>query len=127
MDLPRSLLLVKRRSTGRSCPAISSFSYEHDPTPSPYHVLPVGCPSLQRQKALFRRLCPGEGEERRFAPVMLRRLRKLGIDKTNPNDLTEEEVHRFVRCVFCMCRCMHGRVKPRREGGCWTPSHVGLG
>jgi formyltetrahydrofolate synthetase len=28
---------------------------------------------------------------------MLRRLKKLGIDKTDPNDLTPEEIHRFVR------------------------------
>jgi methylenetetrahydrofolate dehydrogenase (NADP+)/methenyltetrahydrofolate cyclohydrolase/formyltetrahydrofolate synthetase len=28
---------------------------------------------------------------------MLRRLKKLGIDKTNPDDLTEEEVSKFVR------------------------------
>jgi formyltetrahydrofolate synthetase len=28
---------------------------------------------------------------------MLRRVKKLGIDKTNPNELTEEEISRFVR------------------------------
>src|SRR6202521_722507 len=36
--------------------------------------------------ALFDRLCPaGKDGSRRFAPVMLRRLRKLGISKTDPN------------------------------------------
>jgi hypothetical protein len=29
---------------------------------------------------------------------MLRRLAKLGIDKTNPDDLTPEERSKFVRC-----------------------------
>ncbi|CAM9962673.1 unnamed protein product [Pylaiella littoralis] len=53
--------------------------------------------NTQSDEALFRRLCPGVGGERRFAPVMLRRLSKLGIDKTEPDDLTEEEVHRFAR------------------------------
>lgn len=45
-----------------------------------------------------RRLCPAEKNgARKFAPVMLRRLAKLGISKTDPNDLTPEEVSRFVR------------------------------
>src|SRR5665213_3541647 len=49
-------------------------------------------------QVLFDRLCPADKEgSRRFAPVMLRRLRKLGIDKTNPNDLTPEERSRFAR------------------------------
>src|SRR5512146_479512 len=38
---------------------------------------------------LYDRLCPaGKDGSRRFAPVMLRRLRKLGINKTDPNKLT---------------------------------------
>jgi formyltetrahydrofolate synthetase len=49
-------------------------------------------------QVLFDRLCPPDKEgNRRFSPVMLRRLRKLGIDKTNPNDLTPEERSRFAR------------------------------
>jgi len=36
-------------------------------------------------------------KERKFTPIMIRRLRKLGIEKTQPNDLTDEEVSRFVR------------------------------
>jgi len=52
----------------------------------------------QSDAALFRRLCPtAKDGSRRFAPVMLRRLEKLGISKTNPNDLTEEEISKFVR------------------------------
>jgi formyltetrahydrofolate synthetase len=54
--------------------------------------------SRQSDETLFNRLCPPDKEgNRTFAPSMLRRLKKLGIDKTDPNDLTPEEVSRFVR------------------------------
>jgi formyltetrahydrofolate synthetase len=54
--------------------------------------------SRQSDEALFRRLCPPEKDgSRSFSPSMLRRVKKLGIDKTNPNELTEEEISRFVR------------------------------
>src|SRR5579859_7333563 len=47
---------------------------------------------------LFDRLCPtGKDGSRRFSPVMLRRLKKLGIDKTNPSELTPQEQSRFAR------------------------------
>ncbi len=52
----------------------------------------------QTDEKLFNRLCPPDKEgRRRFAPSMLKRLRKLGIAKDDPNDLTPEEIHRFVR------------------------------
>ena len=52
----------------------------------------------QSDKSLFNRLCPIDKDgKRKFAPVMLRRLHKLGITATNPDDLTEEEKSRFVR------------------------------
>jgi formyltetrahydrofolate synthetase len=54
--------------------------------------------TTQDDQVLFDRLCPvAKDGSRRFAPVMLRRLRKLGIEKTNPNDLTLEERSRFAR------------------------------
>lgn len=54
--------------------------------------------SQQSDKSLFSRLCPAEKDgSRSFAPVMLRRLAKLGISKTNPDDLTDEEKARFAR------------------------------
>ena len=54
--------------------------------------------SRQSDEALFRRLCPPDKDgSREFAPSMIKRLQKLGIDKTDPNDLTEEEISRFVR------------------------------
>eukprot|EP00897_Mesotaenium_endlicherianum_P005190 jgi/Mesen1/469/ME000101S10700 len=54
--------------------------------------------ATQSNAALFNRLCPADKEgNRRFAPVMLKRLRKLGIEKTDPNELTDEEKGRFAR------------------------------
>ena len=51
----------------------------------------------QSDEKLFDRLCPEKGGQRKFAPIMLRRLKKLGIAKTNPNELTPEEKTRFAR------------------------------
>ena len=47
---------------------------------------------------LFNALCPPNKQgQRRFSPSMLRRLKKLGITKTDPNELTTEEKARFAR------------------------------
>jgi len=47
---------------------------------------------------LFNALCPPDKKgQRKFSPSMLRRLKKLGIEKTNPADLTAEERRRFAR------------------------------
>jgi formyltetrahydrofolate synthetase len=52
----------------------------------------------QTDEALFNRLCPmSKDGSRRFSPVMLLRLRNLGISKTDPNQLTAEERSRFAR------------------------------
>src|SRR5215467_9383864 len=54
--------------------------------------------SNSTDEQLFDRLCPAKKDgTRRFAPIMLRRLRKLGISKTDPNELTAEERSRFAR------------------------------
>ncbi len=54
--------------------------------------------SRQSDEALFRRLCPPDKDgNRSFSPSMLKRLQKLGINKTDPNDLTEAEISRFAR------------------------------
>jgi len=47
---------------------------------------------------LFNALCPADKQgTRRFSISMLRRLKKLGINKTDPNELTTEERKRFAR------------------------------
>jgi methylenetetrahydrofolate dehydrogenase (NADP+)/methenyltetrahydrofolate cyclohydrolase/formyltetrahydrofolate synthetase len=47
---------------------------------------------------LFNALCPPDKQgNRRFSISMLRRLKKLGINKTDPNELTPEERKRFAR------------------------------
>ena len=53
--------------------------------------------NTQKDGPLYRRLVPAKNGKRNFAPVMFRRLKKLGIDKTNPDELTEDEIHRFAR------------------------------
>ncbi len=54
--------------------------------------------SMQDDAKLFDALCPPDKKgERHFSPTMLRRLKKLGIDKTDPSDLTPEERSRFAR------------------------------
>ncbi|KAG8529440.1 uncharacterized protein KY384_006077 [Bacidia gigantensis] len=47
--------------------------------------------------ALYKRLVPAKKGKREFKPVMLRRLKKLGIDKSNPDELTDDEINRFAR------------------------------
>jgi methylenetetrahydrofolate dehydrogenase (NADP+)/methenyltetrahydrofolate cyclohydrolase/formyltetrahydrofolate synthetase len=53
--------------------------------------------STQKDGPLYKRLVPTKKGKREFVPVMFRRLKKLGIDKTNPDDLTEEEIRKFAR------------------------------
>src|SRR5215216_3604654 len=54
--------------------------------------------SQQDDEKLFNALCPADKKgNRKFSPSMLRRLKNLGIDKTDPNELTPEERSRFAR------------------------------
>ncbi|XP_078591799.1 C-1-tetrahydrofolate synthase, cytoplasmic-like isoform X2 [Branchiostoma floridae x Branchiostoma japonicum] len=53
--------------------------------------------STQTDKALYGRLVPTKDGARKFSPIQMRRLEKLGITKTNPDDLSEEEVADFAR------------------------------
>ena len=47
-------------------------------------------------QVMFDRLCPKDKQgQRSFSPTMLRRLKKLGIEKTDPGALTPEEQARF--------------------------------
>ncbi|MBN2550336.1 MAG: formate--tetrahydrofolate ligase [Anaerolineales bacterium] len=52
----------------------------------------------QTDEQLFNALCPKDKQGvRRFSLSMLHRLKKLGIDKTDPEELTPEERSRFAR------------------------------
>ncbi|CAB3977525.1 C-1-tetrahydrofolate synthase, cytoplasmic [Paramuricea clavata] len=53
--------------------------------------------STQTDEALFNRLCPAKDGKRKFSDIMLRRLKKLGIDKSEPEELTPEEAGKFAR------------------------------
>ncbi|XP_071705581.1 formate--tetrahydrofolate ligase-like isoform X1 [Rutidosis leptorrhynchoides] len=54
--------------------------------------------NTQKDTALFNRLCPPNKEgNREFNDIMFRRLKKLNITKTKPEDLTPEEVNKFAR------------------------------
>ncbi|NXN91524.1 C1TM protein, partial [Rhinopomastus cyanomelas] len=53
--------------------------------------------STQSDKALYNRLVPVVNGVRGFSAIQLARLRRLGINKTDPGTLTEEEISKFVR------------------------------
>ncbi|XP_062252814.1 C-1-tetrahydrofolate synthase, cytoplasmic [Platichthys flesus] len=53
--------------------------------------------ATQTDKALYNRLVPLSGGQRKFSPIQINRLKKLGIEKTDPSTLTEEEITRFAR------------------------------
>uniref|UniRef100_A0A2K5W3Y0 C-1-tetrahydrofolate synthase, cytoplasmic n=1 Tax=Macaca fascicularis TaxID=9541 RepID=A0A2K5W3Y0_MACFA len=51
----------------------------------------------QTDKALFNRLVPSVNGVRKFSDIQIRRLKRLGIEKTDPTTLTDEEINRFAR------------------------------
>ncbi|KDQ14131.1 hypothetical protein BOTBODRAFT_110444 [Botryobasidium botryosum FD-172 SS1] len=51
----------------------------------------------QTDEMLYNRLVRSVKGVRTFAPLMFKRLQKLGIYKTNPDDLTSDEIARFAR------------------------------
>uniref|UniRef100_A0A8D3CNK3 formate--tetrahydrofolate ligase n=1 Tax=Scophthalmus maximus TaxID=52904 RepID=A0A8D3CNK3_SCOMX len=53
--------------------------------------------ATQSDKALFNRLVPSVNGVRRFSPIQISRLRRLGFNKTDPASLTPQEVSTFVR------------------------------
>lgn len=53
--------------------------------------------ATQKDSALFDRLVPKIKGVRRFSSVQLRRLQRLGIDKTDPDSLTIDEKSKFAR------------------------------
>lgn len=53
--------------------------------------------STQSDVALYNRLVPEKKGKREFSNIMFTRLKKVGIDKTDPNELTAEEISKFAR------------------------------
>uniref|UniRef100_A0A672IBM4 formate--tetrahydrofolate ligase n=1 Tax=Salarias fasciatus TaxID=181472 RepID=A0A672IBM4_SALFA len=53
--------------------------------------------ATQSDKALFKRLVPSVNGVRKFSPIQISRLRRLGINKTDPESLTSQEISNFVR------------------------------
>ncbi|XP_037247843.1 monofunctional C1-tetrahydrofolate synthase, mitochondrial isoform X7 [Falco rusticolus] len=53
--------------------------------------------NTQSDKALYNRLVPVVNGMRAFSAIQFARLRRLGINKTDPGTLTEEEISKFVR------------------------------
>ncbi|KAJ8274920.1 hypothetical protein COCON_G00095450 [Conger conger] len=53
--------------------------------------------STLTDRDLYDRLVPHNKDEWKFSPTQLKRLKKLGIDKTDPMTLNEEEITRLVR------------------------------
>ena len=53
--------------------------------------------STAKDGPLYKRLVPVRKGKREFQPVMFKRLKKLGIEKTKPDELTQDEIHRFAR------------------------------
>lgn len=97
-------LLRVRRTPWRACMCVASTSWLCAPAcRTALHVPPPPPPLLRR------RLCPPDKQgKRRFAPVMLERLQRLGVAKTDPAELTPEEVG-FVRCLLVhLSAALHG-------------------
>ena len=67
--------------------------------------------ATQTDAQLFDRLCPpGRDGSRSFAPIMRRRLAKLGFDAQRPEDLTEAQRSAFVRLDLDPARITWRRV-----------------
>ncbi|XP_013115695.1 C-1-tetrahydrofolate synthase, cytoplasmic isoform X1 [Stomoxys calcitrans] len=64
----------------------------------------------QSDKALYDRLVPRIKGERKFSKIQLRRLQKLGINKTDPDALTPEEFGKFARLDIDPATIMWERV-----------------
>ncbi|XP_041968896.1 C-1-tetrahydrofolate synthase, cytoplasmic isoform X1 [Aricia agestis] len=64
----------------------------------------------QKDGPLYDRLVPRIKGVRKFSPIQLRRLRRLGIDKTDPDSLTPEERTKFARLDIDPKKVMWNRV-----------------
>lgn len=66
--------------------------------------------STQKDEALFNRLVTDKTNTKRFSPIQIGRLKRLGIDKTDPAELDESERSKFARLDMDPNRIMWNRV-----------------
>lgn len=66
--------------------------------------------NTQKDQALYDRLVPRIKGERKFSKIQLRRLQRLGINKTDPDTLTPEELGKFARLDIDPATIMWERV-----------------
>ncbi|XP_063627922.1 C-1-tetrahydrofolate synthase, cytoplasmic isoform X1 [Cydia splendana] len=64
----------------------------------------------QKDGPLYDRLVPRIKGVRKFSPIQLRRLQRLGINKTDPDSLTDEEKTKFARLNIDTSKIMWNRV-----------------
>ncbi|KAL4706337.1 hypothetical protein ACJJTC_016631 [Scirpophaga incertulas] len=64
----------------------------------------------QKDGPLYDRLVPRIKGVRKFSPIQLRRLQRLGINKTDPDSLSDEERTRFARLDIDTSKIMWNRV-----------------
>ncbi|XP_053677995.1 uncharacterized protein LOC128728398 [Anopheles nili] len=90
--------------------------------------------ATQTDQALYERLVSAIKGSRKFAPIQLRRLKRLDIDKTDPYTLTPDEICRFARLnvdphkvvwtrgleYFGPLYAVAGRRKEKRRGALFT-------
>lgn len=53
--------------------------------------------TTQKDEAFYKRLVPKKKGVRKFTPSMLKRLARLGINKTDPDSLTTDEIKKFAK------------------------------
>ncbi|XP_027746973.1 monofunctional C1-tetrahydrofolate synthase, mitochondrial isoform X1 [Empidonax traillii] len=82
---------------------INSFACLRQPSQGPTFGVKGGAAGggyaqvIPMEESLYNRLVPVVNGVRGFSPIQLARLRKLGINKTDPETLTEEEISKFAR------------------------------
>ena len=66
--------------------------------------------ATQSDSALYCRLVPSINGKREFCPIQMKRLKKLNINKTDPNQLNEEEIRKFARLDIDPAKITWNRV-----------------
>lgn len=75
--------------------------------------------ATQTDQALFSRLVPEINGSKKFSAIQLRRLKRQGIQTDNPNNLTPEEITKFVRLDIDPNRVVWQRGKFKFKAKSW--------